>query len=105
MLRPYEYSDGTLTRRLVDTLAAGGRLMPTLLYNGLEDAAFRAFDTLDPPTLHDALQTVVEAGGELARLAGAGPSLFLYYEDRAAADTLAAAVTAAGLPAQVIPPV
>lgn len=105
MLRPYEYSDGTLTRRLVYTLAAGGRLLPTLLYNGLEDAAFRAFDTLDPPTLHDALQTVVEAGGEFARLAGAGPSLFLYHEDRAAADTLAAAVTAAGLPAQVVPPV
>jgi len=105
LLRPYEYSDGTLTRRLVDLLAAGGTLTATLLYNGLEDAAFRAFDTLDAgSTLHDALQSVIAAGGEFARVTGAGPSLFLYSPDRAAAATLAAAVTAAGLPAWVLPP-
>ncbi|MDQ2808874.1 MAG: 4-(cytidine 5'-diphospho)-2-C-methyl-D-erythritol kinase [Chloroflexota bacterium] len=105
LLRPYEYSDGTLTRRVVDTLAAGGSLTATLLYNGLEDAAFRAFDTLAAgTTLHDALQSVIAAGGEFARVTGAGPSLFLYSPDHAAAATLAAAVTAAGLPAWVVPP-
>ena len=105
LLRPYEYSDGTLTRRLVDLLAAGGTLTATLLYNGLEDAAFRAFDTLAAgSTLHDTLQSVIAAGGEFARVTGAGPSLFLYSPDRAAAATLAAAVTAAGLPAWVLPP-
>ncbi len=105
LLRPYEYSDGTLTRRLVDTLAAGGPLTATLLYNGLEDAAFRAFDTLEVGgTLHDALQTVIAAGGEFARLAGAGPSLFLYSPARPAAEQLAAVIAAAGLPTWVVPP-
>ncbi|HMA34232.1 MAG TPA: 4-(cytidine 5'-diphospho)-2-C-methyl-D-erythritol kinase [Chloroflexia bacterium] len=102
LLRPYEYSKGAITRRLVDTLAAGQRPPHTMLYNGLEDAAFRAFDTLPTTTLHDVMQQIVAAGGEFARLTGAGPSLYCYCAEEAAAQALVAALAPSGLPAHLV---
>jgi 4-diphosphocytidyl-2-C-methyl-D-erythritol kinase len=99
LLRPYERTDGALTRRLVAALTAGERPAPALLYNGLEDAAFRAFEGLN-----DVLQAVVAAGGESARVTGAGPSLYLYYADEAPARALWERLQAAGLPAHLVQP-
>jgi 4-diphosphocytidyl-2-C-methyl-D-erythritol kinase len=99
LLRPYERTDGALTQRLVATLAAGRRPPATLLYNGLEDAAFRAF-----PGLNDVLQAVVAAGGESARVSGAGPSLYLYYAEEAPARALWERLQAADVPAHLVEP-
>jgi 4-diphosphocytidyl-2-C-methyl-D-erythritol kinase len=100
MLRSYEYTKGVLTEQLVATLALGQMPPPTLLYNGLEDAVFRAFEPLDAIR-----QQIGAAGGEFVRVTGAGPSLYVYYADEAPARTLYAALKNEGLPVHLLSPV
>ncbi len=100
LLRSFEYTNGLITQRLAETLATGGLPDATLLYNGMEDAVFRAFEPLDAIR-----QQVVAAGGDGVRVAGAGPSLFIYFPDEAAARALADALAGAGLPVHVVEPV
>jgi 4-diphosphocytidyl-2-C-methyl-D-erythritol kinase len=100
LLRPYEHTNGVLTRRLVDLLAAGAVPPTTMLYNGLEDAVFRAFDALD-----DVRRAVVAAGGESVRVTGAGPSLFVYCPTEDAARAIATALAADAVPVHVAQPV
>ncbi|HUS14865.1 MAG TPA: 4-(cytidine 5'-diphospho)-2-C-methyl-D-erythritol kinase [Chloroflexia bacterium] len=99
LLRPHEYSTGVLTRRLVAALAAGQPLATTMLYNGMEDAVFRAFDTLDAVR-----QQISGAGGDGVRVTGAGPSLYVYYDQEADACRLYEALQAAGLPVHLVQP-
>ncbi|MGI8586792.1 MAG: 4-(cytidine 5'-diphospho)-2-C-methyl-D-erythritol kinase [Chloroflexia bacterium] len=100
LLRPDETTDGTHTRLLADTLAAG-RLPPaTMLYNGLEDAAFRAFGDLDRVR-----GQVIAAGADSVHVAGAGPSLYVYDPTGEDAPALHAALLKADLPAHLMYPV
>lgn len=97
LLRPDETTDGTLTRLLADTLAAGNLPPTTLLYNGLEGATFRAFDGLD-----GVRRQVIAAGADSVHVAGAGPSLYVYDPTGEDAPALHAALLKAGLPAHVV---
>jgi 4-diphosphocytidyl-2-C-methyl-D-erythritol kinase len=64
------YSDGGVTRRLVQTLM-GGQLEASMLYNVFENVAFQAF-----PGLSDLYQRVADLVVSPPHLSGAGPALF-----------------------------
>ena len=100
LLRPYEYTKGVITGRLAAALATGQLPPPTLFYNGMEDASFRAFEALD-----EVRQQIGAAGGDAVRLTGAGPSLYMYFAAEEPAQALAAALAAVGLPVHLVQPV
>ena len=70
-LRPYHYSDGGVTRRMVENLLAG-QYAEDLTYNVFEEVAFEAF-----PRLEGLRRRIWEITGRRPNLSGAGPALFL----------------------------
>ena len=70
-LDPSNYSDGGVTRHLLQNLMAG-QLADNLFYNVFQDIALREF-----PGLEDIFNVVTGACGRRPHLTGAGPALFL----------------------------
>lgn len=70
-LTPANYSDGGVTRRLLQNMMEG-QYSESLFYNAFEDAALREF-----PTLPEVYNLVEAAAGRRPCLTGAGPALFL----------------------------
>ena len=70
-LGPSDFSDGGVTRRLVQNVMSG-QWADELLYNAFEEIALREF-----PGLEDLYCTVTGACGRRPHLTGAGPAMFL----------------------------
>jgi 4-diphosphocytidyl-2-C-methyl-D-erythritol kinase len=87
------FTNGNHTRSLTHAVAAGRALEPTLLYNGFDAVADRAFPEL--PRYREAL---VACCGH-ALLCGAGPSLYAIVADDVRAQAAVAALREAGVPA------
>ena len=77
------YTDGQLTRRLVEALRGGRGLNHSLLFNAFENIAFAYFSGLDMYRSHFA-----EVGAGDVHLAGSGPTLFTLVENRERAEEL-----------------
>jgi len=69
-ITPAHYSDGGVTRRLVQTMM-GGQLEVSMLHNVFENVAFQAF-----PGLSDLFQRVASRVVSRPQLSGAGPAFF-----------------------------
>lgn len=70
LISPAHYSDGGITRRMVQTMV-GGQLVVDTLHNVFEAVAFQAF-----PGLSELFQIVGEIVGRRPHLSGAGPAMF-----------------------------
>ncbi|MFC2041715.1 4-(cytidine 5'-diphospho)-2-C-methyl-D-erythritol kinase [Chloroflexota bacterium] len=77
------YTDEQITRRLVETLKAGGEFATSLLFNTFENVAFARFSTLSVSRSH-----IRKMGATNVHLAGSGPALFTLVENREKAEEL-----------------
>jgi len=77
------YTDGGITRRLVEELRKGGEFTPSLLFNTFENVAFTRFSGLGVAREH-----LVKIGATDVHLAGSGPALFTMVEDKGKAEEL-----------------
>lgn len=82
-LQPSHYTDGQITRRLVEELKAGREFTPSLLFNTFENVAFTRFPELDVSRSH-----IVKMGASDVHLAGSGPALFTLMKDKTKAEEL-----------------
>jgi 4-diphosphocytidyl-2-C-methyl-D-erythritol kinase len=76
MLYRSDFSDGSVTRLLVNNLQNGKALVPSLLFNTFERVAYERF-----PDLDQFRAAMVEAGADYVRISGSGPTLFTLIED------------------------
>ena len=79
------YTDGQITRRLVEALKAGREFTPSLLFNTFENVAFTRFSELGVSRSH-----MAKIGAIDVHLAGSGPALFTLVKDKARAEELCA---------------
>jgi 4-diphosphocytidyl-2-C-methyl-D-erythritol kinase len=82
-LKANHYTDGQITRRLVEELREGTKFTPSLLFNTFENVAFTRFSGLSVSRSH-----MVKIGASDVHLAGSGPALFTLVEDKAQAEDL-----------------
>ena len=82
-LGPRDFSDGSMTTRLAETLRVGGALPTDCIVNAFERAADDTFPGLDRYR-----KAMLEAGAEQVHLSGSGPSLFTLMESKCAGDAL-----------------
>ena len=79
-LKPSHYTDGTITRKLADTINKGGTVGPEALFNVFEDVAVDVH-----PGLSYYISGCIRSGISI-HLAGAGPALFAIFKEKEAAD-------------------
>ena len=77
------YTDGQITKRLVEELREGREFTASLLFNTFENIALGRFSGLKVSRDH-----IVKIGATDVHLAGSGPALFTLVEDRAEAEDL-----------------
>jgi len=70
------YTEGEITRRLVEVLGAGGEVDSPLLFNTFENVAFTCFPGLSVYRSH-----MLKIGASSVHLAGSGPALFTIVKD------------------------
>jgi 4-diphosphocytidyl-2-C-methyl-D-erythritol kinase len=94
-LHPHDYTEGSITRRLVSALVAGQFPSPELLYNAFDRAAAEVFQSLN--SLREAIHRI---GGRDAHLSGSGPTLYVLYSsaEQAQAEVLYRNLQASGVP-------
>ena len=91
-LKAEHYTDGQVTRKLVDKLEAGKEYDPSLLFNTFEKVAFSLFPGLDESREH-----FMKIGASSVHLAGSGPALFTLMKDRAEAERLCLSLANQGI--------
>jgi len=82
-LKPSHYTDGQITKRLVEELKTGREFTPSLLFNTFENVAFARFSGLRVYREH-----IVKVGATNVHLAGSGPTLFTLVKEKAQAEDL-----------------
>lgn len=82
-LKDNHYSDGQITKRLVEAIKAGEELPSSLLFNTFENVAFNRFTELNIYREH-----IVKIGAADVHLAGSGPTLFTLGKEIAQAEEL-----------------
>jgi len=80
-LGPGHYTDGQITKRLVEELKAGREFEPAYLFNTFENVALTRFSELGIYREH-------LKGAADVHLAGSGPALFTLVKDKAQAEEL-----------------
>ncbi|MEC9140335.1 MAG: 4-(cytidine 5'-diphospho)-2-C-methyl-D-erythritol kinase [Chloroflexota bacterium] len=80
-LGPRDFSDGSMTTKLAETLRVGGAIPTDCIVNAFERAAHETF-----PGLHRHRKAMLEAGAEQVHLSGSGPSLFTLMESKCEGD-------------------
>lgn len=81
-LEPSHYTDGHITGRFVDMLAAGSGFDFSLLFNTFENIAFKNNASLNYK------EHLLKLGAPHAHLCGSGPALFTLFDKRSAAEEL-----------------
>ena len=82
-LKTNHYTDGQITRRLVEELKAGKQFTPSLLFNTFENVAFTRFSGLGVARQH-----FIKISATDVHLAGSGPALFTLVKDKTRAEEL-----------------
>ncbi|MFC1958489.1 4-diphosphocytidyl-2C-methyl-D-erythritol kinase, partial [Chloroflexota bacterium] len=82
-LKANHYTDGRITRRLVEELKTHREFTPSLLFNTFENVAFTSFSGLETARQH-----FIKMGATAVHLAGSGPALFTIVKDKAKAEGL-----------------
>jgi len=82
-LKANHYTDGQITRRMVNTVKKGKPLSPSLLFNTFENVAFDIF-----PGLGTAREHFIKIGATDVHLAGSGPALFTIVTEKSRAEAL-----------------
>jgi 4-diphosphocytidyl-2-C-methyl-D-erythritol kinase len=82
-LKVNHFTDGQITRRLMDELKAGNEFNDALLFNTFENIAFDSLSNLGVSRSH-----MVKMGATNVHLAGSGPALFTLIKERAEAEDL-----------------
>ena len=82
-LNTSHYTQGQVTRRLVEELKAGREFNPSLLFNTFENVAFTRLSELSVYREH-----IEKLGAADIHLAGSGPALFMLVKDKAQAEDL-----------------
>ena len=77
------YTDGQITRRLVEAITTGSDFPPHLIFNTFENVAFDFFPELETFRGH-----ILKAGATHIHLAGSGPALFTMLKDKTRAEDL-----------------
>jgi 4-diphosphocytidyl-2-C-methyl-D-erythritol kinase len=80
-LKSSHYTDGQITRKLVDEIKAGRE--PSNIFNTFENVAFTRFSKLKVYRDH-----ILKIGAPHVHLAGSGPTLFTLFKDKAQAEDL-----------------
>ncbi len=93
-LKPGHFTDGHITRRLVEVLRKGGEVKPSMLFNTFENVAFDCFSALKA-----CKERFVELGAPRVHLAGSGPALFTMLKDGSQAGDLCARCRQQGMEA------
>lgn len=75
------YTDGQITRILVEQLRKGGEFTPDLLFNTFENLVFASLSGVKVYREH-----IKKTGADNVHLAGSGPTLFTLARDRAEAE-------------------
>jgi 4-diphosphocytidyl-2-C-methyl-D-erythritol kinase len=80
-LKPSHFTVGDITQKVVESLNAGKKFLPSMLYNVFENIAFEDFNVqrlyIDP---------LIKLGALHVHLAGSGPTLFTMFSDKARAE-------------------
>ncbi len=82
-LEPSQFTTGQFTRRIVESLRRGDRIIPSFCYNIFENVAFSLF-----PGLEEYRRRFLDAGASMVHLAGAGPALFTLVESKAEGEEI-----------------
>ncbi len=82
-LKTSHYTDGQITKRLVEKIKAGGDLTSSLLFNTFENVTFTRSSELTTYQGH-----IKKIGAANVHLAGSGPALFTLLEDKTEAEGL-----------------
>jgi len=96
-LKATHYTDGQITKRLVEGLRASRGFTPSLLFNTFENIAFTRFAGLSVYREH-----IVKIGATDVHLAGSGPTLFTLVKDKAKAEELYIRLQQQGLEAYLV---
>jgi len=91
-LKATHYTDGQITKRLVEELKAGREFEPSLLFNTFENVAFTRFSELSVYREH-----IIKVGTADFHLAGSGPTLFTLVKDKTQAEELCIRLQLQGL--------
>jgi 4-diphosphocytidyl-2-C-methyl-D-erythritol kinase len=82
-LRPAHFTDGQISRKLVDNLAYGSGVDFSLLFNTFENIAFKDFTIRRVYVDH-----LQKLGAPHVHLCGSGPAVYTLFEDKSSAEEL-----------------
>ena len=82
-LKPSFFTDGDITRKLVETLNKGKGFKPAMLFNTFENIAFADFNIRRIYVDH-----LIKVGALHVHLAGSGPTLFTMVQDKSRAENI-----------------
>lgn len=82
-LKPYHFTDGKITQRLVEEIKEGKEFNPSLLFNTFENILFTGLSEVNVYKEH-----MISIGASHVHLAGSGPGLFTMIKDRSRAEEL-----------------
>ena len=90
-LEPSHFTDGLITRKFVDVLAAGTRIDTSFLFNTFENIAFRDDNLLKHK------EHLLKLGAPNVHLCGCGPALYTLFDDKTSAEELYTCCTDQGM--------
>ena len=91
------YTDGSITKKLVDTLHKGKRFSPSMLFNTFENIAFDDFNIRRTYVEH-----LIKLGAPHVHLTGSGPTLFTMFETKTQAEDLYNSCKNQGMDARLV---
>ena len=96
-LNASHYTDGQITKKLVEELREGREFVPSLLFNTFENVVFTRFSEISVYREH-----LVKAGATDVHLAGSGPTLFTLVKDRTQAEKIYSHLQQQGLESYLV---
>lgn len=96
-LKKTYYTEGTVTRRLIDVIRDGGELSPDYLLNTFENIAFDLSEELSVYRRH-----ILKIGASNLHLAGSGPAMFTLVMDKMEGEELCARLRTQGLELRLV---
>jgi len=82
-LKPAHFTDGSMTRKLVETVREDKELYPSMLFNTFENVALEAY-----PGLIVYKEHLIKLGAPQVHLAGSGPTLFAIFDNNSKAEDI-----------------